>query len=98
MTTATKTAQYKGRTYRLLYIGQTKFGRRAKLGFTDGSKEFWVDAALVSESDSAPAPTYRRSYINGDTYRSRSTGNDMIFGCAACRRLGRMCPTCQHDD
>ena len=51
MTTATKkndVATYKGRKYRLLWIGQTKFGRRAKLGYFDGSKEFWADAAAVS--------------------------------------------------
>lgn len=48
-TTANKTATYKGHTYRLLFVGDTRFGRRAKLGFVDGSKEFWVDASAVTE-------------------------------------------------
>lgn len=51
--TSTKTATYKGRTYRLVFIGDTKFGRRAKLAFMDGSKEFWVDASTVSEGGSS---------------------------------------------
>jgi hypothetical protein len=51
MTTSTQTASYKGRTYRLLWIGATKYGRRAKLGFWDGSKEFWADASAVSVSE-----------------------------------------------
>lgn len=48
--TTTRTATYKGRSYRLLYIGDTKFGRRAHLGFMDGSKDFWVSASLVTVS------------------------------------------------
>lgn len=47
-------AEYKGRKYRLLWIGDTKYGRRAHLQFFNGSKDFWVDAALVSiTTDSA---------------------------------------------
>ena len=41
-------AIYKGRKYKLLWSGKTKYGRRAKLGFFDGSKEFWVDADRIS--------------------------------------------------
>jgi hypothetical protein len=55
MTTTNKssqTAQYKGHSYRVLYIGQTKYGRRARLQFFDGSKDFWVDAGLVSIRES----------------------------------------------
>lgn len=40
---------YKMRKYKLEYIGETKFGYRAKLAFQDGSKSFWVDANLVSK-------------------------------------------------
>jgi hypothetical protein len=40
-------ATYKGRKYKLCFLGDTKFGRRAKLSFWDGSKEFWVSADLV---------------------------------------------------
>jgi hypothetical protein len=51
---ANRTAQYKGKTYRLLFSGPTKYGRRARLQFTDGTKDFWVDASLVTEG-AAPA-------------------------------------------
>ena len=49
-------AAYKGKTYRLEFLGETKFGKRAKLSFLDGTKEFWVAAELVRET-SAPAST-----------------------------------------
>jgi hypothetical protein len=51
-------ARYKGKTYKLLYKGKTAHGERAKLAFMDGSKEFWVDAALVVET--APARSESR--------------------------------------
>lgn len=39
---------YKGRRYRLAWYGSTeKYGLRAKLQFTDGSTEFWVDAEMI---------------------------------------------------
>lgn len=53
----TKTSQvatYKGRKYRLLFIGETKFGKRAHLQFFDGTKDFWVDASAVAVSESSP--------------------------------------------
>lgn len=43
-----KTANYKGKTYRVKFIGDTKYGKRANLEFMDGSKNFWVDASLVT--------------------------------------------------
>lgn len=42
-------ALYKNRTYRLDWVGSTKYGRRAKLSFMDGSKTFWVNAGLITE-------------------------------------------------
>lgn len=42
------TATYKGRTYRVMFSGKTKFGTKAKLSFMDGSKEFWVDLSAVT--------------------------------------------------
>jgi len=46
---AADTAVYKGKKYKLLWgPGPTKFGRKCKLGFFDGSKEFWVDASAVT--------------------------------------------------
>lgn len=52
---ASRTVTYKGRPYRLLWQGQTKYGERAHLQFVDGSKDFWVDASLVSGA-SGPRP------------------------------------------
>lgn len=40
--------QYKGKSYRLLWSGPTRYGDRAKLEFMDGSKQFWVDLSKVS--------------------------------------------------
>jgi hypothetical protein len=28
-------------------MGATKFGRRAHLAFTDGTKDFWINANLI---------------------------------------------------
>lgn len=44
----TATAIYKGRPYRLLGSGKTKFGERAHLAFLDGSKDFWVSLGAVT--------------------------------------------------
>jgi hypothetical protein len=44
---ADKVVGYKGKNYKLLYEGKTKFGVRAHLAFMDGSKDFWVDAKLL---------------------------------------------------
>ena len=55
---------YKGKTYRCIYLGKTKFGRRAKLAFLNNTKEFWVDAALVGRAAASGGvrDTYRRKY------------------------------------
>lgn len=58
---AAQTVTYKGKTYRLLFKGPTKFGQRAHLEFMDGSKQFCVDASAVSGSGgSSYTPTARR--------------------------------------
>ena len=44
-------ARYKGRPYRVLFLGPTRYGERAHLQFLDGSKDFWVDADRVREED-----------------------------------------------
>lgn len=81
--TTTKTATYKGRTYNLLYLGMTKFGRRAKLSFLDGSKEFWVDANLVRECGAAVA-----------TSRSHGSRLDEDDRCEVCDRNKWTCGHC----
>ena len=39
---------YKGRMYRRVWAGQTKYGHRSKLEFLDGSKQFFVGSDMVS--------------------------------------------------
>jgi hypothetical protein len=41
-------AMYKGKKYLVLFCGETKFGKRAKLAFFNRKSEFWVDADKVS--------------------------------------------------
>lgn len=60
-TTGERTATYKGRTYRLLWLGNTKFGSRARLQFMDGSKDFWVAGTEVSGIAAYSAPAGNRS-------------------------------------
>jgi hypothetical protein len=43
------TCTYNGRQYKLLYVGNTKFGRRAHLQFMDGGKDFRVDATRIKD-------------------------------------------------
>lgn len=43
-----RTATYKGRKYLLEWSGKTKYGERAHLWFMDQSKDFWVDAKLLT--------------------------------------------------
>jgi len=63
-------ATYKGRKYRVNWIGDTKYGRRAKLSFFDGSREFWVDASAITVSASTGKLDSAGNRIgNGDSYR-----------------------------
>ena len=62
-TSTSKTAIYKGRTYRCLFIGATKYGRRAHLQFMDGTKDFWVDASLVSEGGDSSSRSSRGGHV-----------------------------------
>lgn len=41
---------YKGKKYRLKFLGRTKHGYRACLEFWNGTKTFWVDGDAVSEA------------------------------------------------
>ncbi len=78
-----KTATYKGKAYRLEFIGRTKFGQKAKLAFMDGSKEFWVDAAAVTVCGSGYSPSARK----GRSMRTcdKCGGNEANqTECAAC--------------
>lgn len=50
---------YKGKNYRLRWAGTTKFGQKAKLSFLDGSREFWVDLALIGPGTSTTSTRSR---------------------------------------
>lgn len=86
MATQTRTASYKGRTYRLMFLGATRFGRKAKLGFMDGSKEFWVPADQVSGVGAAAPvarPAARRTGCSCGSVEDEVRDSD--------------CWTCRHD-
>ncbi len=78
-----KTANYKGRTYQLKFIGKTKFGDKAKLAFMDGSKEFWVDSNLVTVDDggkSGYTPKAGRRKMSEDDRCEVCDGNKWTCG------------------
>lgn len=52
-------AVYKGRKYKLKFLGQTKYGKRAQLAFLDGSKTFWVPADSISDIEEKPSASER---------------------------------------
>ena len=56
-------ATYKGRKYKLVWQGQTKYGQKAKLAFFDGSKEFWADLSAVEISTGSHSHNSRRGRI-----------------------------------
>lgn len=60
-----RTATYKGKRYRLDYLGSTRFGYRAKLSFFNGRKSFWVDGSRVYEIYGNSYPKARLS-VNPD--------------------------------
>ena len=46
-----RTATYKGRSYILMFLGNTKFGQRAQLGFWGPcGTAFWAPANMVQET------------------------------------------------
>jgi hypothetical protein len=100
--TANRQAIYKGKTYRLEYLGPTKYGRKAKLAFRDGTKEFWVAADLVEEiTESTPSAARYGSYRTIGARmaeRQRRTG---WTGCSCGSIEGQPrdsdCWECRHD-
>lgn len=77
---------YKGRQYKQLFVGPTKFGRRAKLAFLDGGTEFWVDAKLVSpvSAGKSHAPRAARSGKSLKTCRVCGGNEVNQTECGAC--------------
>ena len=88
--TEKRTAEYKGRKYRLLWMGKTKYGHRAKLAFMDGSKEFWVDAALVRETTGESSGGYVPAVRNGRGYVTERGHYEGYCG-YPCPVTGRKC-------
>jgi hypothetical protein len=89
-TQASQIGSYKGRQYRILFCGKTKYGFRARLQFMDGSKDFWVAANLVSrEEESAYAPAVRdsRGYVTDRGHHAGYCG----YPCPVTGK--RCCPT-----
>lgn len=86
----TRTAEYKGRKYRLLWIGHTKFGYRAHLEFFDGTKEFWCDGSMVMELESGRSSvTWKDRERAGDRYLgTRYEGHYCGYPCPV---TGRKC-------
>lgn len=86
-----KTAIYKGRKYRLIWSGTTKFGTRAHLKFFDGTKDFWVPAGSVMVVNQPRKPVLRRGgggwpTCDGCGYSGREVdGDDAI--CPQCGNL-----------
>jgi len=66
---------YKGRSYNILWSGPTKHGERAHLQFIDGSKDFWVDAHLVS---GASLPS--KSSVPSGKYECPECGDYVVPG------------------
>ncbi len=71
-------AIYKTRKYKLEYIGETKFGYRAKLVFQDGSKNFWVDANLLKKCTDTMTDDEMWDFIGEERY-SMFSGVDSIY-------------------
>ncbi len=93
--TTSQTAEYKGRKYRLAFCGETKFGRRAKLAFFDGSKEFWVaaDAIQIIEGSAARSTSTRARSFRSGAYDSG------CWGCRDARAAGKeACKQCMFDE
>ena len=74
---------YKGKTYLLKWRGPTKYGERARLQFLDGSKDFWVDAGLVSDAGNSRTRT--------DVPRLRRDGTFLCDECGEYVRSGTPC-------
>jgi len=56
-------ALYKGKRYRLLWRGETKYGERAHLQFLDQSKDFWVSASEIREVKAREKRSANRPYV-----------------------------------
>lgn len=54
--------------------------------------------AIVARSAPSYGGGYRRYYAAGGDVYTRANGTRGVRGCAACARLGDLCPSCRHDE
>lgn len=87
--------RYKGKSYRMVWSGPTKYGERAKLQFLDGSKEFWVDLKQVDRGRSAPPPPAVSKPTN--SRRCRGCGGPVV-NAPHHRAMGGYCGSCAFDE
>jgi hypothetical protein len=101
MATTNQIASYNGRNYKVLWIGATKYGRRAHLAFLDGSKDFWVDAARVSQQGQFDPHAGTGSGVSSPRYmghgRCRECGGP-IKDAKHHRAMGGLCGECAFDE
>jgi len=91
-------AKYKGRKYRLLFYGNTKYGKRAKLQFWDGSKEFWVDAGKVTVLEKPGRnPREYAHRARGLRGRCRDCGGEIVDA-PHHRAMAGLCGECAFDE
>lgn len=86
---------YKGRVYRLLWKGTTKYGERAHLEFTDGTKNFWCDASLVSGASEASSSNSSSSGYKKGSHRGKqcfcAECGEKYYQGKVCRETGGQC-------
>lgn len=68
-------ATYKGKTYLLVWEGETKRGQAAKLAFADGSKIFWAN-----HGEYQVTKRYQERDVRGAYGRSTGRTESMTFG------------------
>lgn len=93
-----KTAEYKGRRYHVAWVGETKFGRRAKLQFLDRSKEFWVAATDVRFAPTLDMTAPPRHNGTGPRAWNRDYGRSTCWACHGRHDGGTICPECGEED
>lgn len=86
-----KQVNYKGRTYNLVWEGNTKYGPRCKLAFTnDPSKEFWVAQNVVTAVRST-------SYSRGSRRGCKGCGGQVVDA-RHHRAMDGYCGSCAFDE
>jgi hypothetical protein len=78
---------YKGKKYKILYRGQTKFGNRTHLAFFSGEKDFWVPSENVQVS-AAPSNYSSSASTGGMSPMERVYGRGRYGQLAKCKECG----------